>query len=228
MAPRRWRLVAIDLDGTLLPGTTANRVLDERLGIFGDLDQLEHAYAHGQVSNAQVADELAQRLQGRRRREIVLALKEPHLLRDAGYVVRALKVRGVAVVLATVTWQFAAAAVARTAGIPFHTGVRLETLRGRFTGRVVEPFDELDKLAFVDRVRRSLGATLDECVAIGDGRSDIPLFEQVGFSVALNPSPDAAAAADAVTIGETLYAAVRLVPCLLDEVPIPTTESELA
>jgi phosphoserine phosphatase len=33
------------------------------------------------------------------------------------------------------------------------------------------------------------------CAAIGDSRSDLPLFELVGFSVALNASPDARARA---------------------------------
>jgi len=56
---------------------------------------------------------------------------------------------------------------------------------------------------------------MDQVVAIGDGRSDLPLFRAVGFSVALNASSEARAAAS-ITVEETSFlAALDAVPHLL-------------
>jgi len=58
---------------------------------------------------------------------------------------------------------------------------------------------------------------MEQVVAIGDGFSDLPLFSVVGFSVALNASPEARAAASATVAGRSFVDALAVVPGLIDQ-----------
>ena len=59
------------------------------------------------------------------------------------------------------------------------------------TGAVKRHFDEWDKLEFVRSHCEANQIELSQCVAVGDSRSDVPLFKAVGFSVALNATAQA-------------------------------------
>lgn len=207
-----WHVVAIDLDGTLLPSTTVNRLLADRLGVFRSLDQIEAGYASGALSNSTVASALARELAGQPVEELVAAMNDAPLLRDAAIVIRALRDHGLHVILASVTWNIAVDRIGRECGVDGHCGVELETRKSKITGRVVANFDERDKLRYVRRYCGSVGVRISNCVAIGDGRSDLPLFAAAGYSVALNASFDLQRAASASLRADSLAEAVRAVP----------------
>jgi phosphoserine phosphatase len=88
---------------------------------------------------------------------------------------------------------------------------RVSTGTRRGTGHVV------DKVTFVAEQCERLGVGLDQVVAIGDGRSDLPLFHSVGFSVAVNASSEARAAASATVDSQSFLDALTAVPGLLDQ-----------
>ena len=66
---------------------------------------------------------------------------------------------------------------------------------GRLTGAVVRYRDEFDKRDYVvaEALRRGLEPA--HCAAVGDSRSDLPLFAWAGASLALNAAPAARNAA---------------------------------
>jgi len=88
---------------------------------------------------------------------------------------------------------------------------------GLFTGRVSRHYEPEDKVTFVAEQCQRLGVGLDQVVAIGDGRSDLPLFHSVGFSVAINASSEARAAASATVDSQSFLDALTAVPGLLDQ-----------
>jgi phosphoserine phosphatase len=108
------------------------------------------------------------------------------------------------VLLATITWRFAAELLQERHGFAAVSGTELEVTDGVLGRRVSRYFDEHDKLRFVEEwcAERSIG--LDDVVAVGDSRSDLPLFRRVGRSVALNATPDARRAATCVIDTEDL------------------------
>jgi phosphoserine phosphatase len=59
---------------------------------------------------------------------------------------------------------------------------------------VAEQFDELSKRDFAVNMAAELGVDPKRCVAVGDGRSDVPLFAAVGLAIAFNATPASAAA----------------------------------
>ncbi|WP_305786908.1 HAD hydrolase family protein [Symbioplanes lichenis] len=75
---------------------------------------------------------------------------------------------------------------------------------GRYNGAVAHHFDEIDKRDFALGVAAELGVDPSRCAAVGDSRSDLPLFAAAGFAVAFNATGPARAAAGAVVDGDDL------------------------
>jgi phosphoserine phosphatase len=71
----------------------------------------------------------------------------------------------------------------------------MQSTGGVLCGTVSRYFDEHDKLHWVEEWCAQNGYSMSQVAAVGDSRSDIPLFHRVGLSIALNATPDARAAA---------------------------------
>ncbi len=111
------------------------------------------------------------------------------------------------------TWSFAAQEFGRRYGFAAVSGTEIELDRdGIPTGAVKRHFDEWDKLEFVRSECNANDVDLSECIAIGDSRSDIPLFEAVGFSVALNATPQARESASVALDTEDLTDVLDVIP----------------
>ncbi|MFJ5291446.1 HAD family hydrolase [Streptomyces sp. NPDC088348] len=102
---------------------------------------------------------------------------------------------GLVPVLTTLAWSPVGSYLTERFGFHAFGGPRLETTDSRFTGRVACHFDEYDKRDFALAQARELGLAPGSCGAVGDSRSDLPLFASVGLSVAFNASAGARAAA---------------------------------
>jgi phosphoserine phosphatase len=75
---------------------------------------------------------------------------------------------------------------------------------GRLTGEVVAHFGEHDKPRYVRDYGRRHGIEFDQTVAVGDSRSDLPLFREVGRAIALNATEDARSAAHVAVDSDNL------------------------
>jgi phosphoserine phosphatase len=68
---------------------------------------------------------------------------------------------------------------------------------------------ELETAPWIDGIEewcREHGHSLAEVTAVGDSRSDVPLFEQAGYAIALNATADARALADVAVDTDQLSA----------------------
>ena len=81
-----------------------------------------------------------------------------------------------------------------------------EAVGGCYTGRVAEHLDEFGKRDFA----LSQGFPPERCAAVGDSRSDLPLFAAVGTSIGFNAAPAARAVATHVVDGSDLRAILPL------------------
>jgi phosphoserine phosphatase len=215
----RWRLVVADLDGTLVTGTTAALHLDGWIGHGPVIQDLERRFAAGELTNTQVAERYAPFYRDIRLADAAAAMAGIRSLDDIQLGVNLLSEQGIEAFIATAGWSFSAQALADLWGFAGARGVDLEVDEdtGRFTGRVSSHFEPEDKVTFVAEQCHRLGIGFDQVVAIGDGRSDLPLFAAVGFSVAINGSPEARAAASATVDSQSLLDALGAIPGLLDQ-----------
>ncbi|MCO5970006.1 HAD hydrolase family protein [Actinoallomurus soli] len=70
--------------------------------------------------------------------------------------------------------------------------------------------DEFGKRDFALRYAENLGFGPSQCAAIGDSRSDLPLFDEVGLSVAFNADQQARDRASTTVDGGDLRAVTPL------------------
>lgn len=208
-----WRLACFDLDGTLVQATSVSQHLANRFGQNLQMAELERRYAAGEISNSVVADEQAAMYGGMPLTRVVEALDDIPCIEGIDATVAAFREQGVDSLLCTVTWSFAAEEFCRRHGFIRGSGTEIDLEPGdTLTGKVRRHFNEWDKLEFVRSHCAETGIGLENCIAIGDSRSDVPLFEAVGFSIAINATEQAREAASVTLNTESLTDVLALIP----------------
>ncbi|MFB8138640.1 HAD family hydrolase [Streptomyces parvus] len=208
--------VFFDVDGTLVPGTSSSVFLAGFLGHRDELSLAEDAYASGDLDNRDVSELDAKGWAGASEDQVSGWLDGLPLVSGITETVDWCRRNGLVPVLATLAWFPVGRYLTDRFGFHTFSGPRLETDGDRFTGRVDRHFDEYDKRDFALAQARELGVAPRACAAVGDSRSDLPLFASVALSVAFNASAGARAAATVTVDGgdlrDVLPALSRLVP----------------
>lgn len=208
-------IVSFDLDGTLVRGVSTGQHLADRMGHGKVLRELEFKYDHGHLRAQAVADAEASYYAGRSLEDTCKLLVDLPTVGGIADVVQELQRRNIVPVINTLAWSFIAADFRARFGFYASSGVEMICdAHGIFAGKVGRHFDEHDKVSFISELGASLGVPRSRIVAIGDARSDIPLFSAVGFSIALNATSEARAAATAVVDTDWLPEILRVFPRL--------------
>ncbi|MGH2904151.1 MAG: HAD family hydrolase [Solirubrobacteraceae bacterium] len=197
-------VVVFDLDGTLLRGTTVSLLLAQWLGQEAEMAELERAFYAHEISNRVVADTSAGWLAGQSTAEAWRVLTDGHWIEGMAETFRALDTAGASRLLGTITWSGAAEMLQERYGFAAISGTEMHVCDGVLSGTVSRYFDEHDKARFVEEWCAQNGFSMSQVAAIGDSRSDVPLFHRVGMSIALNATSDARAAATRVLDTEDL------------------------
>ncbi len=191
----RFPVVVFDLDGTLLRGTTVSLYLAERMGREAEIAELERRFLAHEISNQVVADISAGWFAGRTRAEVWTELERAPWIGGMSDCLAAIAQTGSQLLLATITWSFAGELLKARHPFAAASGTEMSEQAGVLTGHVARHFDEHDKLRFVEDWCGRRGVEMSEVAAVGDSRSDVPLFRRVGLAIALNATEDARAAA---------------------------------
>lgn len=201
---RYYPVVVFDLDGTLLRNSTVARLLAEHLGQDKAAAELDRALAAGEISSSALARRSAAWLARCTSSDVHAALKTGSWIAGIEETVQTLTRAGSHVLLATIGWRFAAEMLCERYGLVAVGGTELDSADGVLGARVTRSFDEHDKARSVQEWCAQLDLPMTEVAAIGDSRSDLPLFAAAACSVALNATPDARAAAAHVIDTEDL------------------------
>lgn len=66
----------------------------------------------------------------------------------------------------------------------------LESIDGQLTGQVAgSVLDANSKVELMQQLRKNLGLSLSECLAVGDGANDLPMLNKAGLGVAFHGKP---------------------------------------
>ncbi|WP_329739692.1 HAD family phosphatase [Enorma massiliensis] len=199
------RLIFFDIDGTLVPDTSTGSFIAKRLGSLEQMAAAERAYEEGHIDNGEVCAIDAASWRGYRRAEVESWLDELPLIAGIPETIDACRGAGVEPHLASLAWTVVGEYLCRRFRFAGCCGPVLEEEDGVFTGRVKRVFDEYDKRDYALRVCAERGIDPARCIAVGDSRSDLPLFAAVGESIAFNGSPAARAAATRCVDGPLAY-----------------------
>lgn len=94
--------------------------------------------------------------------------------------------KGIACVLITAGPVQVAKVAAERWGIDFYYGSLYEVENDLFTGKITEHTGDKGKLAYLIEHLEKNGYKSEDCLAVGDGGTDIPIFEFCGSSLAIN------------------------------------------
>lgn len=194
MVPRH-RVVVFDLDGTLLARETSSGVLADAIGVGDAYRALELRYDACDVSNEEVTDRQAAWFAGLALVDVRRMLRDGPWIEGLDETLGVLAGAGCRLLLATLAWRFVADIVAERHPFDAVCGAEMAIHDATVTGTVTAYFDADDKLRFVADWCAANGYSLQDVVAIGDSRSDLPLFRHAAASIALNATPEARAAA---------------------------------
>jgi len=161
-------LVVFDLDGTLLRGMTVCEVLAKHLGRLERMHQLERFQTLEELASAR--EEMARWYEGVPTKDLLDALRNATLAPGAKRGIKLLKRRGVAVSIASVTWEFAVAHFARLFGVHYWLGTALQ-----LPGKIDHVWPE-DKAQWVEQLCKQLKIPDGMVAAVGDSPSDAELF----------------------------------------------------
>ncbi|MFJ8870594.1 HAD family hydrolase [Streptomyces sp. NPDC102473] len=187
----RFPVVAFDLDGTLLRDTTTSLVLAEAMGHRPAVEELERLYSAYEIDNYEFASREASLFTGASPEQIRQHLRSAPWIGGVEETLRTLTEAGCTILLATLAWRFAAQELEHRPWFADVSGAGMDLENGLLTGRVAQHIDENAKQAFVESWCRSHGIELSQVAAIGDSRSDVPLFKTAGMAIALNATQEA-------------------------------------
>jgi phosphoserine phosphatase len=213
MRNNRWRLASFDLDGTLVRNTTTCQHLGDCFGHGAVIRELERQYAQGTMTNRQVAEIDGKHYAGRRIDEIDKAMRTIALIDGIDETFSILRRQEIHIILATLTWSFAAKLVAERFKLDAWSGcVMGESAPEILSGTVLKHFDEFSKRAFVEEYCAKHDIPMDQVFAVGDSRADIPMFSAVGHSVAVNATEAAKQAASCAMETQNLREVLKVIP----------------
>ena len=196
MGVSRHPVIVFDLDGTLLPGTTASRLIAESMGCRAVVEELERLYRSYEISNHECTAREATLFAGTHPEQIRDHLRSAPWIGGLHETFVALTDAGCTLLLATLAWRFITEVLEYRSWFAAVCGAEMQLEGALLSGTTSRHFDDEDKLRFVECWCTAHGYQLADVAAIGDSRSDVPLFQKVGTAIALNATSEARAAAD--------------------------------
>jgi phosphoserine phosphatase len=208
-------LAVFDMDGTLLPGTTACQQIALAAGDPETVATLELSYRRGLIDSttfaqralaswAAATDDLYQR-----------AFDACPKIGGLTRTLRSLRDRSFVTCLVTMAPRQFAECFAAFDHIYAST----------YPTRILDP---ADKPVIVRELQNRLGIDDARTIAFGDSDSDIPLFSALSRTVAVNPTPNLEAVAAHVYRGDDLYEALRAVEVEFAASDAPTPDGVVA
>jgi HAD superfamily phosphoserine phosphatase-like hydrolase len=171
-------LAVFDLDGTLLRGPTVCEVLARALGRLDHMRQLEALIAGlSDIDIAAAREEMARWYQGIPLAELTSRLRLVRIAPRASDGITFLRRHGIAVAIASITWEFAVAWFARQLEVDYFVGTHLEP-----DGTIMH-FWPRDKVTWIQGLRDTLRLPASRIAAIGDSGGDVEMLHAVRHPV---------------------------------------------
>jgi phosphoserine phosphatase len=195
---RRKRLLVADMDSTIINVECLDELADFA-GLKAHIAAITERAMRGELAFEPALRERVGLLKGLSTDALQKTYDQRVRLNPgARTLVRTMTANGARAVLVSGGFTFFTTRVAAAAGFQAERANTLEAADGQLTGRVGEPILGREaKLAALQEEAATLGASLAETLAVGDGANDLGMIEAAGLGVAYRAKPIVAAQADA-------------------------------
>ncbi|KPV63715.1 MAG: Phosphoserine phosphatase [Candidatus Bathyarchaeota archaeon BA2] len=181
------RLVVFDVDGTLTKVTSSWQFLHEKLGTWDKGRQYAEQFSRGAITYDYWARLDASLWTGLKLETVQKIVDGMPYTDGAREVITTLRSRGLKVVLISAGLSLVTERIKKEIGVDDSLSNDLKVENGFLTGQVEVKVSVHNKSAVLGRMLGKFNFGMDECAAVGDDETLIPLFERVGFSIAFNP-----------------------------------------
>jgi phosphoserine phosphatase len=175
------RLVAFDLDGTLLRGRTVCECIADGIGRRAEMAAFERLTARADICAARETMADWYRAHGLDSVLVHLERVETAPGLEAGF--QRLRQAGVYIALISITWRFAVQALAQRWGASFAIGT------GLTDAWAVDHVWPEDKPRWLLRFAETCGAPASSIAAVGDSPGDVPMLLTAARSYFVGPGP---------------------------------------
>lgn len=176
MKRQNVKLVAFDLDGTLIRGDTVLEVLAANLGKLDRMRELERTTSWADLDAiARARQEVSGWFQGVPTETLLSYLPAAKEAPRAAEGIAMLREAGIKTAIVSITWEFAVKWFCTRLGIDYGVGAKLTD-----KGEIIHLWPD-DKPIWLANLSRSLGFTLEQVAAVGDSGGDLAMLKAVGF-----------------------------------------------
>jgi phosphoserine phosphatase len=194
------KLVVFDVDGTLTCHSSIWWRLHEHFGTEKEGKYYYDQYFAGKINYDQWAEYDAGLWKGQPLEEVLRVVRETELMPGAKATIQTLKDNGIFVAILSGGLDVLADDIGNRLGIDYVLTNNLLSSDGILTGGVENHVAWGEKSKAIVTVAKHFEVALEETAFVGDGRNDVSVFDQVGFSIAFRPEDDEVARAASIAV----------------------------
>lgn len=193
----KYKLIAFDMDGTLLNGRTIF-VFAEKKGFKDVLLEI----IDSNICSYKKTVKIAKLLEGSETNELLKFFRNIPLQKHVELVIKEIKKKKIKIAIITNSYSFVANDLGKRLGVDYVFANDLIVNNGVVTGKIVinncdlsKRFSEckihsICKGYLLEKLCRDIGIQLNESIAIGDNDIDICMIEKAGLGIAFNASDE--------------------------------------
>ncbi len=186
---QQFRLVTLDLDGTLTQEPSIWEYIHKRLGKwYGFAEQYQSQFLAGEISYEEFCKRDSQVWKGMRVEELSDIVKAVPFHPGVDELIHYIKQKGLKLSLISSGLSLLSDWVHQKYGFDYCVSNDLLYENGILTGRVKIRVYYDKKAEWVKKILKKFGVKPEEAIAIGDSKGDMDMFQMVGFSIAFNSS----------------------------------------
>lgn len=183
-----FKLVCFDLDGCLTEKDDSWAYIHHHLGVWEQAQEHRRQFFRGEIDYQRWADLDVGLWRGTPVNEIKKIVGQIKVRPNIELLVQELKNKTLYLGILSSGLSFFADSVKKQYNFDFAIANSLKVGEdGRLTGEINVEVSFDDKDYVLEKFLKPFNIKMKDCIAIGDGENDIPLFNRVGFSIAFNP-----------------------------------------